>query len=168
MINASCTWHLATRLLGEMQLFNHILKQRVWVQFHLFLFFGLYLFLQVWEQSIIKKKEHSQLKKKKEREGKRKFQKEINNCVFLPWKVTHDKIPSLKEQKSKQGLHLVSSLNTRVYVHSPCCTATSFQACLSACRCPREHFFPVFLRRSGCFLEGWMMEKWRILHPDWH
>lgn len=36
MINAFCTWHLVTGLFGEMQVFNHILKHRIWAQLDLF------------------------------------------------------------------------------------------------------------------------------------
>lgn len=36
MNNAFCTWHLVTWLFGEMQVFNHTLKHRIWAQLHLF------------------------------------------------------------------------------------------------------------------------------------
>lgn len=37
MINACCTGHLVTGLFVEIQVLNHILKQRIWAQFDLFL-----------------------------------------------------------------------------------------------------------------------------------
>lgn len=144
MINAFCTWHLVTGLFGEMQVFNHILKHRIWAQLDLF-----------WTVPFSPNIE-SISKKKVGREEEIPLKNQQVQFFSLLRIHTWQNIFLKEIQTSTMSLCLVDSSPVGLHFKH-----------IRVFQYPREHFF-FSLRRSECFLRGWEVGKWRIFHADWH
>lgn len=125
MMNACCTWHLVTGLFVEIQLFNHILKQRIWAQFDLF-----------WTVPFSSNIKYSQIENKRTKistnktgnsTGKKLKKKKISSCSSL--------------LKSLESPHNISSLkNIKLNTVSPSCSGgTASQTRPRALQHPSKH-----------------------------